>query len=288
VWDYSEKVKDHFFNPRNVGEIEDPDAEAEVGSLACGDALKLQLKINEEGVITDAKFQTFGCGSAIATSSALTELIIGKTVEEAERITNRDIVQYLGGLPPQKMHCSVMGQEALEAALARWRGKDVVHEHEEGTIVCQCYGVTDKKIERVVRENNLHTVEEVTNYTKAGGGCTSCHPIIEEIIHRTHKQVVVKEAHAKPQKKKKLTNIQKINLIQEIIDQEVRPALLADGGDIELIDVDGNRVLVAMRGACVGCPSSLHTIKAGVEAKLREFVDEDLVVEEVRDQEVAP
>jgi NifU-like protein len=287
MWDYTEKVKEHFFHPRNVGEIDDPDAEAEVGSIACGDALKLQLKIDEKGVITDAKFQTFGCGSAIASSSALTELIIGKSVEEAEQVTNRDIVKYLGGLPPQKMHCSVMGQEALEAALASWRGLDVAHEHEEGVIVCQCYGVTDKKIERVIKENNLQAVEEVTNYTKAGGGCTSCHPQIEEIIFRVHKQVVVKEAHAKKPPTKRLTNIQKINLIQEIIDQEVRPALQADGGDLELIDVEGDRVLVAMRGACVGCPSSVLTIKAGVEAKLREFVDEGLVVEEVRDQEVA-
>ncbi len=287
MWDYSEKVKEHFFRPRNVGEMENPDAEAEVGSIACGDALKLQLKIDENGVITDAKFQTFGCGSAIASSSALTELIIGKTVEEAEKVTNRDIVNYLGALPPQKMHCSVMGHEALEAALASWRGVDIAHEHEEGTIVCQCYGVTDEKIERVVRENNLQTVEEVTNYTKAGGGCTSCHPEIEDIIFRVYKQVVVKEAHAKKPPKKKLTNIQKINLIQEILDQEVRPALQADGGDIELIDVDGSRVLVAMRGSCVGCPSSVLTIKAGVEEKLREFVDDELVVEEVRDQEVA-
>lgn len=287
MWDYTEKVREHFFNPKNVGEIQDPDAEAEVGSIACGDALKLQLKIDDNEIITDAKFQTFGCGSAIASSSALTELIIGKSVEEAEKVTNRDIVKYLGGLPPQKMHCSVMGQEALEAALARWRGVDIVHEQEEGVIVCQCYGVTDQKIERVIRENNLQTVEEVTNYTKAGGGCTSCHPQIEELLFRVHKQVVVKEAHAKKPQKKKLTNIQKINLIQEILDQEVRPALLADGGDIELIDVEGDRVTVAMRGACVGCPSSILTIKAGVEAKLREFVDESLVVQEVSDQEVA-
>ena len=169
MWEYTDKVKDHFINPRNVGEIENPDAEAMTGSIVCGDALKLTLKIDKATEkITDAKFQTFGCASAIASSSILTEMIKGKTLEEAKNITNRDIAKELGGLPEEKMHCSVMGMETLEKAINNYRGITTEDdEHDEGAIVCKCFGVTDTKIKRAIRENNLNTVEEITFYTKA-------------------------------------------------------------------------------------------------------------------------
>lgn len=278
MWDYSEKVKDHFLNPRNVGEIEDPDGVGEVGSLACGDALRLTFKLDENKRIKDVKFKTFGCASAIASSSALTEMIKGKTLEEAERITNKDIADYLGGLPEEKMHCSVMGREALQAAIANYRGQKI--SKEEFEIVCKCFGVTDKEIERAVRENDLTTVEQVTYYTKAGGGCAKCHPKIEEIIEKVRKEKE-KEAPPKPERKR-LTNIQKIKLIEDTLGREIIPALKADGGDLELIDVEGNKVYVALRGKCSFCPSSDVTLKQYVESKLKEFVSEDLEVEEVR------
>lgn len=272
MWEYTDKVKEHFLNPRNVGEVEGADAVAEVGSVACGDALKLTLKVDEEGRITDAKFQTFGCASAIASASALTEMVKGKTVQEAEKITNQDIADFLGGLPKEKMHCSVLGREALEKAIANYRGEP--KKAREGNIVCECFGVTDKEIERAVRENNLATIEDVTNYTKAGGGCESCHEKIQKIVDSIR-------AEAKPAAPPKLSNIQKIKRIEETIEQEIRPSLKHDGGDIELIDVIGNRVLLAMRGTCAACRSSEQTMKHFVEAKLRELVWPELVVEEV-------
>jgi NifU-like protein len=282
MWNYSEKLMDHFLHPRNAGEIENPDAVAEVGNITCGDALRLTLKIDEKERIVDAKFQTFGCGSAIASSSALTEMIKGKTLDEAARITNKDIAAYLNGLPPEKMHCSVMGMEALEAAIKNYRGIEEPEEIEEGEIVCKCFGVTDKKIERVVRENNLLTVEDVTHFCKAGGGCEECHPQIAQIIERVRGEAAHRGAvEAKKESSKKLTNIQKMHLIMDTIEREIRPALNADGGDIELIDIEGDRVEVALRGTCAGCAASSITLKMNVEAKLREFVSDQIVVEEV-------
>ncbi len=277
MWEYTEKVKDHFMNPRNVGEIEDPDGFGEVGSLACGDALRLTFKLDQEKRVKDVKFKTFGCASAIASSSALTELIKGKTLEEAEKVTNRDIAEYLGGLPEEKMHCSVMGREALAAAIANYRGEK--HEKEEFEIVCKCFGITDKEIERAVRENNLHTVEQVTHYTKAGGGCESCHPKIEAIINKVWGEKEKKPVLVKPAKGEKLTNIQKMRLIEETLEREIKPALRQDGGDLELIDIEGSTVIVALRGTCSFCPSADFTLKQYVEAKLKEFVTADINVE---------
>jgi len=280
MWEYTDKVKEHFFNPRNVGEIEKPDGVGEVGSLACGDALKLTFKLDEDGRIEDVKFKTFGCASAIATSSVLTEIIKGMTVEEAAKVTNRDIADYLGGLPEQKMHCSVMGREALEAAIENYRTGGRKKRKLEGKVVCNCFGVTDREIERVIRENNLTTVEEVTNYCKAGGGCGGCKGEIEKIIERLQGDKAKEIFAVVPRKGGRLTNIQKIQLVQRTINEQIRPALRAHGGDIELIDVEGDKVIVAFRGMCAQCRLTEFTMKDVVEAKLREFVSEEIIVEE--------
>lgn len=279
MWEYTEKVKELYKNPKNVGEIPDADVVVEVGSIVCGDALTLYLKLDGDRIV-DAKFKTFGCGSAIASSSALTEMIKGKTVEEAAKITNKDIVEFLGGLPDQKMHCSVMGQEALEKAIKKIKGQAVEDEHEdEGTIICQCFGVSENLIRRVINENNLTTVEEVTNYTKAGGACGSCIPKIEDIIKE---ELAKAEGKQRNVPVKPISNLKRMQLVEETIQNVIRPVLMRDGGDIELVDIDGKKVYVALRGHCAHCVISDVTMKNLVEDKLREFVENDIEVIEVK------
>lgn len=278
MWDYTQAVHDHFLHPHNVGAMDDANAIGEVGSLACGDALKLYLKINDKGTIEKATFQTFGCASAIASSSVLTDMIIGMPVDEALKITNKDITNALGGLPKQKMHCSVMGQEALEAAIRNWKGEPAEsHAHEEGKLVCKCFGVTDEQIKRAIRENDLKTVQEVTEYTKAGGACGECLDEIAEILAYELK----KEPEKDTKPAKRMTNVQRMQKVLEVIDSDIRPKLVADGGDIELVDVDGKRVSVSLHGRCSQCRASEVTIRNLVEKMLREHVEPDLIVEEV-------
>ena len=283
MWNYSDKLKEHFLHPKNVGEVQNADAEATVGNITCGDALKLTLKIDKNGIITDAKFKTFGCASAIASSSILTEMVKGKHISDAEKITNKEIADYLDGLPPEKMHCSVMGQEALEKALKRYRGEavDETDEHDHGKVICKCFGVTDAKIRHVIRENKLTTIGDVIHYCKAGGGCTSCHNEIQKILDEeigAQKAAEQCGAIKATQHAVKMTNLQRITLIQQTILNEIAPHLRQDGGDIELIDVAGNKVIVALRGACAACPSSQYTLKLAVEAKLKERVSPDIEV----------
>lgn len=280
MWNYSEKVMDHFRNPRNVGKIESPDGTGTVGSLACGDALTLMFKLDTDKRITDVKFQTFGCASAIASSSALTEMVVGKTIEEAERITNKDIADFLGGLPDQKMHCSVMGREALEAAIHNYRTGETMIKNLEDHIVCTCFGVSENEIRRVVTENSLTDVDEVTNFCKAGGGCGMCRGDIQKIIGSIRDSQTAKPAVAMPKQQKRLSNIQKMKLVEEIVDREIRPQLRKDGGDIELLDIEGDRVVIAFRGMCAGCHSAAFTRQDFIQAKLREFVDPAITVVE--------
>lgn len=279
MWDYTEKVKDHFYNPRNAGAVADANAVGEVGSISCGDALRLTLKVDPaDERILDAGFQTFGCGSAIASSSALTEIIRGMTLDEALKVTNQDIADFLEGLPPEKMHCSVMGREALAAAVANYRGETWVDDHEEGDLVCKCFAVDAVMIENVVRENKLSSVAEVTNYTKAGGSCASCHEKIEDILSTVMAergevfQAAGKAAPAAPAKSSGLSNLERIRLIEKTI-AELRPQLQADHGDIELMDVEGKTITVRLTGACTGCQLAGATL-GGVQQRLIEALGE--------------
>ena len=277
MWDYSEKVKEHFFQPRNAGVLEGANGVGDVGSISCGDALRLMLKVEPEtDVILDAHFQTFGCGSAIASSSALTEMIKGKTLDEALKVSNQDIADYLDGLPPEKMHCSVMGREALQAAVANYRGEVWSDDHEEGALVCKCFAIDAVLIEDTIRANNLSSVQDVTNYTKAGGGCSSCHEGIEEILVKvmTERGEAFKPgAPAKEEAKPAgMTNLQRIRKIEAVL-ASVRPQLKRDGGDIELVDVDGKTIYVNMTGACSGCQMEALTLQ-GIQQKLMEELKE--------------
>jgi len=288
MWDYSETVKEHFYNPKNAGALNDANATGDVGSISCGDALRLTLKVNPETeVIEDAGFQTFGCGSAIASSSALTEMIKGMTLDQALTVSNQDIADYLDGLPPEKMHCSVMGREALEAAIANYRGEEWKDDHEEGALVCKCFAVDAVLIEDTVRANGLRTVEEVSNYTKAGGGCASCHEKIEEILVKvlTEKgesfdpnadadmELEVASAPAELAKGTSgMTNLQRMKRIDMII-ESIRPQLQADRGDVELVDVIGNTIYVNMTGACSGCQMAAATL-GGIQQRLIEDLGE--------------
>lgn len=276
MWDYSEKVMDHYRNPRNVGKIDNADAIGEAGSLACGDSLKIYLKI-ENGIVTDAKFQTFGCGSAVASSSILTEMIIGKPIEEVKKITNKDIAEQLDGLPPEKMHCSVMGHEALEDALKNYFNDEMAiafGEEKQDKLVCQCFDVHESQILEAIKTNNLKTVEEVTNYTKAGGACGRCKSIIKGILDEYLK--------SQDADKPKLTQTQKILKINSIIENQISSELQKDGGDIELVDIEGDKVYVKLRGKCSGCKNSHMTLKVFVEQTLRETVSSQIEVIEVQ------
>jgi len=294
MWNYSETVKDHFFNPRNAGEVADANAVGEVGSLSCGDALKLTMKVDPETqIIEQAGFQTFGCGSAIASSSALTTLITGKTLDEALKISNQDIADFLGGLPAEKMHCSVMGREALEAAVANFRGEAVDHHDEdEGALICKCFAVDESKIRKAVLENGLRDVEGVTNYTKAGGACSCCHEKIEQVL-----EACLEELGAKPQVATKVAakaavevdaedDADELEMITRVINR-CRPRLQSDGGDVQLLSVDGKNIYVSLTGSCAGCMMTGATL-AWLQQQLIEALGHFVHLEAIPVKPTAP
>ena len=279
MWEYTDKVMEHFKNPRNVGEIKDADGTGQVGSMVCGDALKLTLKIDKDTqIIKDAKFLTFGCASAIASSSVLTEMIIGKTLEEASKITNQDIAGELGSLPEEKMHCSVMGMEALEAAIKSYKqgGKPVVYEQEDSSkIICKCFNVSEEAIIKAIHTNKLTTVEDITHFTKAGGACGKCKGEIQKILNK-----VLACENPLPVKKefKALTIVEKIKEVEKVLNTEVKPRLNLDGGSIELVDINDNIITVRLLGMCGGCVNAQNTLKSFVEKILKEKLDSSLEV----------
>ena len=282
MWNYTDKVMDHFKNPRNVGTLPNADGTGQVGSLVCGDALKLTIKVNKKtDVIEDAKFETFGCASAIASSSILTELVKGKTIAEASKITNQDIADALGSLPAEKMHCSVMGMEALEAAVKSYRqgGKPVVFEQEAEKIVCRCFNVSEEAIIKAIRTNHLTTVEDVTHFTKAGGACGKCKGEIQQILDKVNNASACSVVPA-PKTYEQMTVVEKIKKIEQVLEEDIRPKLNMDGGSAELVDLSGNVVKIRLVGMCSGCAGAQGTLKNFIEKVLKEKVFAALTVEQ--------
>ena len=309
AWEYSDKTKQLFMDAvhgkpgTHMGEIENADGIGEHGSIACGDALKFTFRVekNEEDptkdVIVEARYLTFGCTSAIAASEALCHIIEEKryTPIEALKITNADIVDYLNGLPKQKIHCSVMGAEALDAAIFDWakkRGVDLkslgvdVHddEMEDGRIVCDCFSMTEPYIRRKVKELGLKTIPEITDAIKAGGACMACHhkpgglqDILDD-IWGTKQEQADKAAAQEAASPTPLSPYQLGKNIEKTVDEYIRPMLQQDGGGVEIVDIKETIVYVKLVGACANCVGATMTLKNLVENTLKERVDERIKV----------
>ena len=310
LWEqYSNVVTDRMNNPRNQGEITQEEAEAlnaklvvaDFGAESCGDAVRLYWAVDENDRIVEAKFKSFGCGTAIASSDMMVELCKGKTVDEAVKITNLDVEKALRdeedkpAVPPQKMHCSVMAYDVIKKAAAEYKGVDA-ESLEDEIIVCECARVSLSTIQEVIRLNDLKTVEEITDYTKAGAFCKSC---IKPGGHEEREYYLVDilaDTRAQMEQEKmseaanaglsgdflKMTLVQKIKAIDAVIDENVRQFLVMDGGNMEVIDVkeEGDNVDVYIRylGACSSCASSTTGTLFAIEAALKEKLSDKIRV----------
>ncbi len=316
AWEYSEKTKQLFMDAvhgkpgTHLGEVEDPDGIGEHGSIACGDAMRFTFRVKRhptdptQDVITEARYLTFGCTSAIAASEALCTLIEegGYTPIQALKIRNRDIVDFLNGLPKQKIHCSVMGAEALESAVFNWAQKRGVNlqelgvdihtdEQEEGRLVCKCFSLTEPYLRRKIKELGLHTIADITNAVKAGGACMSCHHVpggmqdlLDDVWGEARGGVKEPARAASPgepaaaPRPAALSPYQFAKKIEAAMDKYVRPPLQRDGGDIEIVDIKDMMVYCRLVGACSGCAGAGQTLKLMVERALKDNVDERIRV----------
>ncbi|MBM4370161.1 MAG: iron-sulfur cluster assembly scaffold protein [Deltaproteobacteria bacterium] len=318
-WNYSEKTKQLFMDAvqgkpgTHLGEIQDPDGIGEHGSIACGDAMRFTFRVRRDpvdprrDVITEARYLTFGCTSAIASSEALCAILEEGTYTpiQALKIRNEDIVNFLEGLPAQKIHCSVMGAEALEAAVFNWaqkRGVPVaelgiepsIHSEDEGRVVCKCFNATEPYLRRKVKELNLRTIPEITSALKAGGACMACHHApggLQDILDETWGRagegasrepglLVARDAAPRPGEAE-LSPYQFSKKVERVVEEYVRPMLRRDGGDVEIVDIKDRLVYCQLRGACHGCAGATMTLKLMVERTLKEQVDDRIRVIEL-------
>ncbi len=310
LWDaYSDKVTTLMNNPTHQGEITEETAAAngnklivaDFGAESCGDAVRLYWEIDPGDKIVNSKFKSFGCGTAIASSDVMTELCIGKTVQEAVKITNIDVEFALRdnpetpAVPPQKMHCSVMAYDVIKKAASLYLGVSE-ESFEDEIIVCECARVSLGTIQEVIKLNDLKTVEEITDYTKAGGFCKSCikpggHEDREwylvDILENTRKEMDEEKMAAAADAGSAgefatMTLVQKIKAVDAIIDESVRQFLIMDGGDMEIIDIkdSGEYIDIYIRylGACNGCASSSTGTLYAIESTLKEKLAQNIRV----------
>jgi NifU-like protein len=308
LWEqYSQKVNDRMTNPRFLGEITEDEARklggrlvvSDYGAEVCGDAIRLFWVVDEKtDRILAAKYKTFGCGTAIASSDVMAEMCVGKTIDEALQITNLDVERALrddddtAAIPPQKMHCSVMAYDVIKKAAALYKNVDMSSLEEE-EIVCECARVSLRTVKEVIRLNDLKTVEEITHYTKAGGFCKSC---IRPGGHEARKYYLVDvlrevreemesermREHAEERDFGKMNLIQKHKALEKMLDEKVRPVLIRDGGNLEVVDMkeqDGRTdVYLHYLGACNGCPSAQTGTQIFIEQILHKELDEKIRV----------
>lgn len=311
LWDqYSNKVTTLMNNPQHQGEITEEEAAAhgnklivaDFGAESCGDAVRLYWEVNPStDVIENSKFKSFGCGTAIASSDMMTQLCMGKTVDEAVKITNIDVEMALRdtpevpAVPPQKMHCSVMAYDVIKKAASLYKGVDMAS-FEEEIIVCECARVSLSTLKEVIKLNDLKTVEQVTDYTKAGGFCKSCikpggHEareyylvdILADVRREMDEAKMVAAAEAGLGGDfDTMTLVQKIKAIDAVVDDNIRQFLIMDGGNMEVIDVkEGEEytdVYIRYLGACSGCASSSTGTLYAIEAALKEKLSQKIRV----------
>jgi len=314
IWEeYSQKVQELMNNPKNQGELTEEDAKrlggelivADFGAESCGDAVRLYWIVDPKtDKIIDAKFKSFGCGTAIASSDTMVELCKGKTVDEAVKITNIDVEKAMRdepdtpAVPPQKMHCSVMAYDVIKKAASLYKGVDM-ESFEEEIIVCECARVSLQTIKEVIKLNDLKTVEEITDYTKAGAFCKSCikpggheereyylvdilADVRKEMEEEKLKEAAEKQASGEEIPFNDMTLVQKIKAIDSVIDENVRQFLIMDGGNMEVLDVKQNGqytdVYIRYLGACSGCASSTTGTLYAIESTLKEKLDPNIRV----------
>jgi NifU-like protein len=306
LWDhYSRKVAEHMNEPKYFGELSEEDAKkknarlvvADWGAESCGDAVRLFWLVDPDtDRIIDGRFKSFGCGTAIASSDIMIELCLGKTVEETLKITNIDVEAALRdepgipAVPPQKMHCSVMAYDVIKQAAAVYKGVDKEY-FDEQEMVCECARVTLGTIQDVIRINDLHTVEEITAFTKAGAFCKSCikpgghetrKSYLEDILRDTRAQMEHQTQQNKTLSFDEQNLFQKGKMIETVINAQIRPMLNRDGGDMELLDLteeeDNIRLSIRYLGNCAGCMSSRTGTFNAIEQMLQKELSEKIQV----------
>ena len=313
LWEaYSKKVQERMDNPTHLGVITQDEADkkgaklivADYGAESCGDAVRLYWLVDSNDTIIDAKFKSFGCGTAIASSDMMVELCLNKKVQDAVKITNIDVEKALRddpdtpAVPGQKMHCSVMAYDVIKKAAGIYLGKSA-EDFEDEIIVCECARVSLSTIKEVIKLNDLKSVEEITQYTKAGAFCKSCikpgghekrEYYLVDILRDVRAEMEAEKLKANVAKSstgtlefKDMTMLQKLKAIDKIIDENIRPMLMIDGGNMEIIDIketsdDFIDVYIRYLGACSGCASGSTGTLFAIESILQENLAQNIRV----------